>query len=195
MSSFVVMAIAGMSLEYCTLMALSLSIGLLIDDAIVSSGRTSYGRLEHGEVPLSRPRAKRHDALRSSQRRVHHRCIRPSRPFHGRHHRTVLCRDFGIAVALAVLVSLFVSFTLDPCSPRRGASRCGANGKTAPHARALNASFDRTAPTVRACHRLVPRPPKDGYEMPSWHFLPGLVVFGLLESEFMPDYDRAEFKK
>ena len=56
-SSFIVMYFLGMTLNMLTLMALSLAIGLLIDDAIVVR-ENIVRHLEHGRGPLRRRRAR-----------------------------------------------------------------------------------------------------------------------------------------
>jgi len=97
--------------EHADADGLSLAIGLLIDDAIVV-GRTSYApgaREDHFEAAARAP-------TRSGSRPLHvdvdHRVFVPVAFMKGIIGRFFF--QFGLTVAFAVLVSLFVSFTLDP---------------------------------------------------------------------------------
>ena len=73
--------------------------------------------------------------------------------------------QFGITVAFAVLVSLFVSFTLDPMLSSRWVDpdieRRGKRHFLARILDGFNRWFDRTADGYRHGHRLGPRSPQD----------------------------------
>jgi multidrug efflux pump subunit AcrB len=107
-------------------------------------------------------------------------------------------RDFGITVAFAVLVSLFVSFTLDPMlSSRWFDPDVARTGKRHPIARVLdrfNAWFDRTADRYRGVIAWALDHRKTVMGIAALAFFAGLVVFGLLQSEFFPEYDAGEFR-
>jgi HAE1 family hydrophobic/amphiphilic exporter-1 len=112
-SSFFVMWLFGFTLNTMTLMALSLAIGLLIDDAIVvrenivrhlQMGKDHYRAAKEGtdEIGLA--------VLSTSLAIV---AVFLPVAFMGGQIGKIFFQ-FGVTVAFAVLVSLFVSFTLDP---------------------------------------------------------------------------------
>ncbi|SDF91779.1 MULTISPECIES: efflux RND transporter permease subunit [unclassified Duganella] len=113
LASFIAMKAFGFTLNFLTLMALSLCIGLLIDDAIVvrenivrhlGMGKNHHKAAEDGtnEIGL---------AVMATTFAIVAVFI-PVAFMDGIIGRFFL--QFGITVAVAVLVSLFVSFTLDP---------------------------------------------------------------------------------
>jgi hydrophobe/amphiphile efflux-1 (HAE1) family protein len=113
LASFIAMKYFGFTLNFLTLMALSLSIGLLIDDAIVvrenivrhlGMGKSHVRAAEDGtnEIGL---------AVMATTFAIVAVFV-PIAFMQGIIGRFFL--QFGITVAVAVLVSLFVSFTLDP---------------------------------------------------------------------------------
>ncbi len=113
MASFIAMNMFGFTLNFLTLMALSLCIGLLIDDAIVvrenivrhlGLGKNHFKAANDGtnEIGL---------AVMATTFAIVAVFV-PVAFMKGLIGRFFL--QFGITVAVAVLVSLFVSFTLDP---------------------------------------------------------------------------------
>ena len=112
-SSFIVMYFLGMTLNMLTLMALSLAIGLLIDDAIVVR-ENIVRHLEHGEDHFTAAREGTSEiglaVLATSMSII--AVFVPVAFMKGIIGRFFF--QFGLTVAFAVLVSLFVSFTLDP---------------------------------------------------------------------------------
>jgi hydrophobe/amphiphile efflux-1 (HAE1) family protein len=113
MASFVAMKFFGFTLNFLTLMALSLCIGLLIDDAIV----VRENIVRHLGMGKDHVRAA-HDGTNEIGLAVMATTFAivavfvPIAFMQGLIGRFFL--QFGITVAVAVLVSLFVSFTLDP---------------------------------------------------------------------------------
>ncbi len=112
-SAFVAIYAFGFTLNTMTLMALSLAIGMLIDDAIVvrenivrhvERGEDHYGAARHGTSEIG-------FAVLATTSSVIAVFI-PVAFMKGIVGRFFYA--FGITVAFAVLVSLFVSFTLDP---------------------------------------------------------------------------------
>ena len=97
-----------------TLMALSLAIGILIDDAIVVR-ENIVRHVRHGRGPL-------HGGRNGAPARSASPCSPPRCPRSASSCRWPswaassgkFFREFGVTVAAAVAVSLFVSFTLDP---------------------------------------------------------------------------------
>jgi multidrug efflux pump subunit AcrB len=113
MASFIAMKFFGFTLNFLTLMALSLCIGLLIDDAIV----VRENIVRHLGMGKSHVKAA-HDGTNEIGLAVMATTFAivavfvPIAFMQGLIGRFFL--QFGITVAVAVLVSLFVSFTLDP---------------------------------------------------------------------------------
>jgi HAE1 family hydrophobic/amphiphilic exporter-1 len=113
LGTFAVMSVLGMSLNMLTLMALSLSIGMLIDDAIVVR-ENIFRHMEAGEEPkVAAQRGSAEIAL--AVLAVSSTIIAVFLPiaFTGGIVGKFL-RDFGLTVAIAVFLSLVESFTLAP---------------------------------------------------------------------------------
>jgi multidrug efflux pump subunit AcrB len=112
-ATFIALHAFGFTLNFLTLMALSLCIGLLIDDAIV----VRENIVRHADMGKSH-----HDAAREGTQEIGLAVMAttfailavfiPVAFMSGVIGRFFF--QFGITVAVAVLVSLFVSFTLDP---------------------------------------------------------------------------------
>jgi HAE1 family hydrophobic/amphiphilic exporter-1 len=196
-SAFTVMNFMGMTLNMLTLRALSLAIGLLIDDAIVVR-ENIVRHLERGEDHFLAAREGTSEiglavlATTSSIVAV----FLPVAFMKGIIGRFFY--DFGITVAFAVSVSLFVSFTLDPMLSSRWIDpdvlRQGERRRLARLLDRFNAWFDRQAERYRALigwsldHR------NRVLAAAAAAFVLGLGVFGLLEKEFEPSVDRSEFR-
>jgi multidrug efflux pump len=122
--TFTVTYILGFSINILTLLALVLAIGLVVDDAIVMLENV-YRHLEMGK---SRMRAALDGAVRDRlrDRRHHHRAGRGVRA--GRvpdRTRGRLFNEFGLTVAVSVLISGFVALTLTPMLCSRTLRRHG----------------------------------------------------------------------
>ncbi len=113
MSTFIAMYAFGFTLNYVTLMALSLCIGLLIDDAIVVR-ENIVRHLGMGKDHRSAARDGTEEIGLAVMATTFAICavFIPVAFMSGIIGRVFF--QFGITVAVAVLVSLFVSFTLDP---------------------------------------------------------------------------------
>jgi len=196
-SSFIVMNFAGMTLNVMTLMALSLAIGLLIDDAIVVR-ENIVRHLEKGEdhfTAASNGTAEIGLAVLATTMSIIAVFV-PVAFMKGIVGRFFF--QFGITVAFAVLVSLFVSFTLDPMLSSRwhdpAISRTGRRpwlNRLLDH---FNDWFDRTADRYRGLvawsldHRLTV------VVLATATFVGGLAAMGLLQKEFMTAFDQGEFQ-
>ncbi len=112
-SSFIVMNFVGMTINVMTLMALSLAIGLLIDDAIVVR-ENIVRHLERGQDHITAAQDGTSEiglaVLATSFSIV--AVFVPVAFMKGIVGRFFF--QFGITVTFAVIISLFVSFTLDP---------------------------------------------------------------------------------
>jgi HAE1 family hydrophobic/amphiphilic exporter-1 len=111
--TFFAMWALGYSLNQLTLLALSLAIGLLIDDAVVVRESISR-RLEAGEDPASAAReGTREIALAVLATTLTLVAVFVPVAFMGGLVGRFF-RQFGLTITFAVLISLFVAFTLDP---------------------------------------------------------------------------------
>jgi HAE1 family hydrophobic/amphiphilic exporter-1 len=190
------MNFAGMTLNVMTLMALSLAIGLLIDDAIVVR-ENIVRHLEHGEDHF--------EAARRGTSEIGLAVVATTFAIIAVFVPVAFMKGvvgrfffaFGITVAFAVMVSLFVSFTLDPMLSSRWVDPDirggGKRGRIARGLDAFNRWFDRTADAYRRviAWALTHRPTIVGIAIAA--FAGGLAVMGMLESEFMPQFDQGEF--
>ncbi|MBP1622626.1 MAG: efflux pump, family, inner and outer membrane protein [Acidobacteria bacterium] len=196
-SAFIIMRIMGFSLNILTLMGLSLSVGLLIDDAIVvrenivrhmQFGRDHYeaARLGTSEIGL---------AVMATTFSIIAVFV-PIAFMKGIVGRFFY--EFGITIAFAVLVSLFVSFTLDPMlSSRWYDPAVVTNARRRGLARVLE-HFDNRFMDLRNVYE---KSIRFALHHRAWimvvsllFFGGGLLIFDNLGQEFMPSYDRGEFQ-
>jgi len=196
-SSFIVMNFMGMTLNVMTLMALSLAIGLLIDDAIVVR-ENIVRHLEYGEDHFAAARAGTSEiglAVLATTFSIVAVFV-PVAFMKGIVGRFFF--QFGITVAFAVLVSLFVSFTLDPMlSSRWHDPDIGRTGKRHLVARILdrfNEGFDRTADRYRSVIAWALGHRKTILAFAGLAFIGGLGACASLKTEFFTPVDRAEFQ-
>ncbi|HEX5752085.1 MAG TPA: efflux RND transporter permease subunit [Archangium sp.] len=122
LGTFFVMFLLGYTLNQMTLLALSLAIGLLIDDAVVVREAITH-RLERGEDPVSAASNGTRDVglavLATTFALVAVFIPVAFMPgFVGQ-----FFRQFGVTISVAVLLSLFISLTLDPMLSARVAKR------------------------------------------------------------------------
>ncbi|HSP14551.1 MAG TPA: efflux RND transporter permease subunit [Thermoanaerobaculia bacterium] len=195
-SSFIIMYFLGMTLNVLTLMALSLAIGLLIDDAIVVR-ENIVRHLEHGEDHFTAAREGTAEiglAVMATSLSI----IAVFVPV--AYMKGIIGRfffQFGMTVAFAVLVSLFVSFTLDPMLSSRWVDpdieRSGKRHFIARFLDRFNDWFDRTADRYKRLigwsldHR------KSVLLIAAGAFFGGIVLMAALQTEFMPRFDHGEF--
>ncbi len=111
--AFIAMSVFGFSLNNLTLMALSLSIGILIDDAIVVRENISRHILQgktHYQAALDGTKEIGLAVLATTSTLV--AVFLPVAYMEGMIGRMFF--EFGITVSVSVLISLFISYTLDP---------------------------------------------------------------------------------
>jgi len=192
-SAFILMYALRFTLNTLTLMALSLSIGLLIDDAIVVI-ENIVRRREAGEAPLSAAfNATREIFLAVMATTFSIVAVFVPVAFMG----GVVGKyfyQFGVTVAWAVLVSLFVSFTLTPMlaawwMPKRA----GREGRVKRMLALFNGAFDRLAARYRGVIGwvLVHRKTTVGLALAS--FVAAMALAPLVGGSSMPDMDGGEF--
>ena len=196
-SSFIAMYFLGMTLNVMTLMALSLAIGLLIDDAIVVR-ENIVRHLEHGQDHMTAARdgtAEIGLAVLATTMSIVAVFV-PVAFMKGIMGRFFF--QFGMTVAFAVLVSLFVSFTLDPMLSSRwvdpDVERTGHRHVVARALDRFNGWFDRTADRYKAVIGWALDHRKAVAALATVAFLGGVTSFGMLASEFMAPDDQAEFQ-
>ncbi len=195
-SSFIAMHFLGMTLNVMTLMALSLAIGLLIDDAIVVR-ENIVRHLEQGQDHMTAARQGTAEiglAVLATTASIVAVFV-PVAFMKGIVGRFFF--QFGMTVACAVAVSLFVSFTLDPMLSSRWIDPdIERRGRRNPVARALdrfNAAFDRLADRYRGLIGWALDHRRTVLAVAAAAFVAGVAVFGLLQSEFLIVPDQAEF--
>ena len=192
-----------MTLNVMTLMALSLAIGLLIDDAIVVR-ENIVRHLERGQDHLTAAREGTSEiglAVLATTFSIIAVFI-PVAFMKGIVGRFFF--QFGMTVTFAVLISLFVSFTFDPMlSSRWYDPDIERKGKRHVVARILdhfNRWFDRTADRYRVVIAWALRHRKTTLliafiSLLGGAFVAGIMIFGTLESSFMaPERTRANFR-
>lgn len=196
-SSFIVMNFMGMTLNVMTLMALSLAIGLLIDDAIVVR-ENIVRHLEHGQDHFEAARAGTAEiglAVIATTLSIVAVFV-PVAFMKGIVGRFFF--QFGITVAFAVLVSLFVSFTLDPMLSSRWVDpdieRKGKRHLVARILDRFNGWFDRTADRYRSVIAWALGHRKTILALATLAFIGGIVAFASLKTEFFTAVDRSEFQ-
>jgi HAE1 family hydrophobic/amphiphilic exporter-1 len=196
-SAFVLLGALGFTLNVISLMALSLSIGILIDDAIVvienivrhrEQGQDHFTAAAHGtrEIVL---------AVMATTFSI----IAVFVPV--AFMRGIIGRffyQFGLTVAWAVLVSLFVSFTLTPMlsawwgvDPHREGEHEG-NFLTRAIA-GFNRWFDRQGSKYRGVIGWALNHRKTTLAIAAFAFISAMMLFPMIGGGFMPDSDDSEF--
>jgi HAE1 family hydrophobic/amphiphilic exporter-1 len=195
-SAFIIMYFLGMTLNMLTLMALSLAIGLLIDDAIVVR-ENIVRHLEQGQDHFTAAREGTSEiglaVLATSMSII--AVFIPVAFMKGIIGRFFF--QFGMTVAFAVLVSLFVSFTLDPMLSSRwhdpDIERGGRRSWWHRPLDAFNDWFERMADWYKKVIGWALDYRKTVVLVALAAFVGGIGIFGTLQSEFQPPMDQGEF--
>ncbi len=195
-SSFIAMYFLGMTLNIMTLMALSLSVGLLIDDAIVvrenivrhmERGKDHYTAAKDGtsEIGLA-VMATTFSILAVFVPIAFMKGIVGRFFFH-----------FGLTIAFAVSVSLLVSFTLDPMLSSRwydpSIERKGKRRFINKLLDKFSLWFDRLSEKYQKSIKVSLKRRKLALGITGIAFIMGIFIFALVPSEFIPSYDRGRF--
>jgi HAE1 family hydrophobic/amphiphilic exporter-1 len=196
-SAFIAMYFLGMTLNVLTLMALSLAIGLLIDDTIVVL-ENIVRHLERGQDHFTAAREGTSEiglaVLATTMSIV--AVFVPVAYMKGLIGRFFF--QFAITVAFAVLVSLFVSFTLAPMLLSRwhdpDIERKGKRRLLARILDRFNVWFDRTADGYKSLIGWVLGHRGAVLGIAAAAFAAGVFLFSQLEAEFMPIWDRGELQ-
>ena len=196
-SSFIIINTLGMTLNIMTLMALSLAIGILIDDAIVVR-ENIVRHLERGEDHFA--------AARNGTSEIGLAVFATSMSIIAVFVPVAFMKgivgrfffSFGITVAFAVLVSLFVSFTLDPMLSSRwhdpSILREGRRGFISQSLDRFNDFFETVVERYRKVIGWVLDHRKTVLGLATAAFIGGIVIFFSLESAFMTNFDKGEFQ-
>lgn len=196
-SAFIIMRIMGFSLNILTLMGLSLSVGLLIDDAIVvrenivrhmQFGRDHFEAARFGTSEIGL-------AVMATTFSIIAVFV-PIAFMKGIVGQFFF--EFGITIAFAVLVSLFVSFTLDPMLSSRWYDPAV---ETDLKRRGLSRLLEKFDDYFMDLRNVYEKSIKFSLMHRGWVltisillFAGGLLIFDTLGQEFMPTYDRGEFQ-
>ncbi|MES2523963.1 MAG: efflux RND transporter permease subunit [Gemmatimonadota bacterium] len=197
-SAFVLMGALGFTLNVLTLMALSLSIGILIDDAIVVIENIVRHRElgeGHKEAAFKGTSEIQLAVLATTLSIV---AVFVPVAFMG----GIIGRfffQFGLTVAWAVLVSLFVSFTLTPMlaawwgvDPHSANEHSRGNILTRAITR-FNLAFDRLAERYRGVIDWALRHRKSTVAIAALSFVGAFMLFPFIGGGFMPVSDNSEF--
>jgi HAE1 family hydrophobic/amphiphilic exporter-1 len=196
-SGFTAMRLFGFTINILTLMGLSLAIGMLIDDAIVVR-ENIVRHLQRGKDHM--------DAARDGTAEIGLAVMAttftivavflPVAFMGGMVGR--MFYEFGITVAAAVLVSLFVSFTLDPMLSSRWVDPDIERGH---HPHWLGRQLSRFNRWFDDLHRKYERllgwslrHRKTVLLVAAGAFVAGLAIAGTLGTDFMPDFNRGEYQ-
>jgi hydrophobic/amphiphilic exporter-1 (mainly G- bacteria), HAE1 family len=195
-SSFIAMNWMGMTLNVMTLMALSLAIGLLIDDAIVvRENIVRHLEKDHDHMKAAREGTSEIGLAVLATTFSIIAVFVPIAYMKGIVGRFFF--QFGITVAFAVLVSLLVAFTLDPMLSSRwldpdilGTGKRRFFTKWLDH---FNQGFDRLADQYRRLVGWVLDHRKTMMALALISFIAGIQLFKTIEKNFIPIYDQSEF--
>ncbi|HYH00600.1 MAG TPA: efflux RND transporter permease subunit [Terriglobales bacterium] len=196
-SAFIAMRALGFTLNVLTLMGLSLAIGLLIDDAIVvrenivrhlQRGKDHFDAARDGTAEIGL-------AVMATTFTIIAVFI-PVAFMGGMVGRFFY--EFGITVAAAVLVSLFVSFTLDPMLSSRWVDPDVEENR---HTSFLGRILARFNDWFESMHVQYERVLGWALNHRGWvmivatvAFLGSFPILAVLGGDFMPDYNRGEYQ-
>ncbi|MEW6187401.1 MAG: efflux RND transporter permease subunit [Thermodesulfobacteriota bacterium] len=196
-SSFIIMNFLGMTINVMTMMALSLAIGLLIDDAIVVR-ENIVRHLERGQDHFEAAREGTSEiglaVLATSLSII--AVFVPVAFMKGIAGRFFF--QFGMTVAFAVMVSLFVSFTLDPMLSSRWTDpdihRLGRRNWLYRGLDQFNRGFEWLAERYKLIIAWALDRRKTMMTITVLTFVAGLMLFSRLPGEFFPSFDAGEFQ-
>jgi HAE1 family hydrophobic/amphiphilic exporter-1 len=195
-ATFFFMYVVGFTINMMTLMALSLVIGILIDDAVVVR-ENIYRHMEHGEDPVT--------AAQRGTAEIGLAVMATT--------FTILAvflpvgfmtgivgqffKSFALTIAFAVFMSLLVAFTLDPMLSSRFVRYVPPEERTRTRmGRVLErwgAFYDRVDQKYHTVLAWSVRRPWTVVALAAIVFLGSLSTLGVMGTEFVPVEDRGEF--
>ena len=196
-ATFFFMWIAGFTINMMTLMALSLVIGILIDDAVVVR-ESIYRQMEHGADPMTAA----HRGTAEIGLAVMATTFTILAVFLPVGFMTGLVgqffKSFALTIAFAVAMSLLVAFTLDPMLSSRFVRYISPEERARTRTGRL---FDRWGRAYDALDRKYHRVLGWALDNP-WKtlatagviFIASLSSIGIMGTEFVPAEDRGEFQ-
>ncbi|MGE5172490.1 MAG: efflux RND transporter permease subunit, partial [Betaproteobacteria bacterium] len=179
----------GFTLNNMTMLGLSLSIGILIDDAIVVL-ENIYRRMEEGEAPMKAALEGSSEiglAVMATTFSIVAVFV-PVAFMKGIVGKFFF--EFGITVTVAVLISLFVSLTLTPMLTSRFLSHRQKHGRLYMF---LEKGFDRMYDVYRPLLALALRNRWKVIAIAGASVVAGLFLFGILGKEFLPADDQGRY--
>ncbi len=195
-STFFLMWIMGFTINMMTLMALSLSIGMLIDDAVVVR-ENIFRHMERGEDPVTAARTGTAEiglAVMATTFTIV-AVFLPVGFMSGIVGK--FFQEFGLTVVAAVLVSLFVAFTLDPMLSANFMKPVDPDHRqrvaSHPFLGRFVAFFDRLDAGYRAALRWSLEHRKTVVAIALGLFVGAIMLAGFMGSEFVAKEDHAEF--
>ncbi|MGE4319214.1 MAG: efflux RND transporter permease subunit [Deferribacterales bacterium] len=195
-AAFIIIYAMGMSLNVMTLMALSLAIGMLIDDAIV----VRENIVRHVEMGKDHMTASREGTSEIGQAVMATTFSVMAVFVPVAFMKGIVGRfffSFGMTVAFAVAISLLVSFTLDPMlSSRWHDPSIGKKDRKglAKLIHKFNIMFDNLGDSYKSVVRWALTHRKTIVAITTAAFVIGLFLFGTLQSAFVEQYDKGEFQ-
>jgi HAE1 family hydrophobic/amphiphilic exporter-1 len=188
-ATFAFIQFLGFTLNMMTMLALSLSIGILIDDAIVVL-ENIYRRMEEGEPPVQAAREGASEiglAVMATTLSIVAVFV-PVAFMKGIVGKFFY--EFGITVAVAVLISLFVSLTLTPMLSSRFLYYRQKHGKLYMF---LEKGYEKLYEFYRPLLAWALRHRPTVIAIALGSVAAGLVIFGVLGKEFMPAEDQGRY--
>jgi HAE1 family hydrophobic/amphiphilic exporter-1 len=179
----------GFTLNIMTMLGLSLSIGILIDDSIVVL-ENIYRRMEEGEPPMQASMEGSSEiglAVMATTLSIVAVFV-PVAFMKGIVGKFFF--EFGITVTIAVLISLFVSLTLTPMLTSRFLSYQQKHGKVYLF---LEKGFDKVFDRYRPLLALALRNRWKVIVIAAASVVAGLALFAVLGKEFLPNEDQGRY--
>ncbi|HTG02304.1 MAG TPA: efflux RND transporter permease subunit [Nitrospirota bacterium] len=179
----------GFTLNVMTMLGLSLSIGILIDDSIVVL-ENIYRRMEEGEEPVQASRDGASEiglAVMATTMSIVAVFV-PVAFMKGIVGKFFF--EFGITVTVAVLISLFVSLTLTPMMTSRFLSYRKKHGKVYLF---LEKGFDKMYDVYKPLLAMALRNRWKVILIAGVSVFAGIALFGVLGKEFMPTEDQGRY--
>ena len=196
-SAFTVMRLLGFTLNVMTLMGLSLAIGMLIDDAIVVR-ENIVRHMEHGTDHMTAAMEGTTEiglAVMATTFTIIAVFIPVA--FMGGIVRRFFYQ-FGMTVGFAVLVSLFVSFTLDPMLSSRWYDPAIETGRRrdwlSRQLEKLNAQFAKLQERLGRLLAWALAHRGTVVAIAGVSIVASFAIFSVVGSAFFPDFDRSEFQ-
>ncbi len=188
-ATFAVIHAFGFTLNMMTMLGLSLSIGILIDDAIVVL-ENIYRRMEEGEEPMQAAREGASEiglAVMATTFSIVAVFV-PVAFMKGIVGKFFY--EFGITVTVAVLISLFVSLTLTPMMTSRFLYYRKKHGRLY---MILEGWFEKIYDLYRPVLAWALKNRGKVVAMAGLSIAAGVAIFGLLGKEFLPSEDQGRY--